>query len=83
MSKTITIQLAGETKAGSAEVQPVRDSLAKTTDGRGDGGIKPVIPSFQKTIRSLLMPLKTFLPKARLGANRKGICPFQAEPIQC
>ena len=39
MSKTMTIQLAGETDAGSAEAQPARDSRARATDGRRDDRI--------------------------------------------
>ena len=43
MSKTMTMLLAGETEAGSAEVQPARDSRAKATDGRRDDGKMSVI----------------------------------------
>jgi hypothetical protein len=38
MNKTMIMFLVGKTEAGSAEVQPVRDSRARATDGRrGDG----------------------------------------------
>jgi len=40
--------LAGETETGSAEVQPVRDSQAKATDGCRDDGIITVIPLLSK-----------------------------------
>ena len=52
MNKTMIILSAGETEAGSAEVQPARDSQAKATNGRGDGGILPVIPSLQRLFRA-------------------------------
>lgn len=47
MSKTMTMLLAGEKDAGSAEVQPARDSQARATDGRRDGGVMSVIPFLQ------------------------------------
>jgi hypothetical protein len=82
MSKTVTMLLAGETDAGSAEVQPARDSQTRATYGRRDDGIMPVIPFFQIPFGAFLCLLKTSLPKARLRANRKGVCPFHAEPVQ-
>ena len=82
MSKTMTMLLVGETEAGSAEVQPARDSRAKATDGRRDDGVMPVIPFSQIPFGAFLCLLKTSLPKARLRANRKGVCPFHAEPLQ-
>ena len=82
MSKTMTMWLVGETEAGSAEVQPARDSRAKATDGRRDDGMMSVIPFLPKPFGAFLCLLKTSLPKARLRANRKGVCPFHAEPLQ-
>ncbi len=41
MSELITIALVGETEAGSAEVQPARDSQLKATNCRWDGGLLP------------------------------------------
>ena len=40
-SKLITMLLAGETEAGSVEVQPARDSQLKATNCRWDGGLLP------------------------------------------
>ena len=57
----LIMPLAGETDAGSAEVQPARDSQTKATNCRGDGSYTPAIPfgDVQQAIQSLLMPLKT------------------------
>jgi len=56
MSKPITIALVGETEAGSAEVQPARDSQLKATNCRWDGSLTPAIPfyGFQRQFRTLL-----------------------------
>ena len=80
--RIMTMLLVGETEAGSAEVQPARDSRAKATDGRRDDGKMSVIPFPPKPFGAFLCLLKTSLPKARLRANRKGIFPFHTEPLQ-
>ena len=54
IDETMTILSAGETDAGSAEVQPVRDSQARATDDRRDGSTMPVILSFQKSSGAFL-----------------------------
>ena len=41
IEEIITMPLAGETEAGSAEVQPARDSRLKATNCRWDGGLLP------------------------------------------
>jgi len=41
VSELIIMLLAGETEAGSAEVQPARDSRPKATNCRWDGGLLP------------------------------------------
>ena len=46
-----TIHMAGQTEAGSAEVQPARDNRLIVTDCRWDGGSFVVIP-FHKRIQS-------------------------------
>ena len=43
MNEVNTIQSAGETDAGNAEVQPARDSRTRATNVAGDGG--PNLPS--------------------------------------
>ena len=82
MNKTMIILSAGKTEAGSAEVQPVRDSRAKATDGRRDDGVMPVIPSSQIPSRAFLCLKKP--PRRRRGKELivKGVCPFHAEPLQ-
>ena len=44
MSKLITMTLAGETEAGSVEVQPARDSQLNATNCRWGGSYTPAIP---------------------------------------
>ena len=44
--------LVGETEAGSAEVQPVRDSRAKATNCRWDGGLTSAIPLSDNQFRA-------------------------------
>ena len=47
LNTAMTILLAGEAEAGTAEVQPARDSRTKATDDSRDDSIMAVIPSFQ------------------------------------
>ena len=56
MIKLTRILLVGETEAGSAEVQPVRDSQLKATNCRRDGGYTPAIPFYEllRQFRALL-----------------------------
>jgi hypothetical protein len=62
-----TIQLAGKTEAGSAEVQPARDNRLIAMDCRWDGGSITVIPFYiHVQFGAFPMPKKTFLPKAGL-----------------
>jgi len=69
----ITILLAGETEAGSAEVQPARDSRLGVTDYRTGGRFQTGRPAHfrQTVIHNSLMPQKTSLPKARHSLNRQ------------
>ncbi len=41
MNELTRMTLAGETEAGSVEVQPARDSRFKATNCRWDGGLLP------------------------------------------
>ena len=41
VSELIIMLLAGETEAGSVEVQPARDSRFRATNCRWDGGLLP------------------------------------------
>ena len=65
MSELITMVLAGETEAGSAEVQPVRDSQAMATNCRWDGGLNSAVPLVNAQFRAFVC-LKNLLPKASL-----------------
>ena len=95
MSKLVTILLVGQTEAGSAEVQPARDSQLKATNCRRDGSYTPAIPfyKFQRQFRALSClkkPNKTAPPKAGSVSAEgrkslltvKWICPIYAEPVQ-
>ena len=65
--------LAGKTEAGSAEVQPARDSRLGVTDYRMGGRFQVGRPAhfLEMVIQNSLMPKKTSLPKARYSLNRK------------
>jgi len=73
IEEMITIQLAGETQAGSAEEQPVRDSRPGVTDYRIGGRFQTGRPAHFLVMvsQNSLMPKKTSLPKARYSLNRK------------
>ena len=81
VSEWIIILLAGETEAGSAEVQPIRlalragsarDSQLKATNCRRGGSYTPAIPFYEQgQFRALLCLRKTSLPKARQSLNSK------------
>ena len=93
-SKLITMLLAGETEAGSVEVQPARDSRFKATNCRWDGGLLPShftnLHDNSELCYALKKPDKTAPPKAGSvsaeGKNSlltvKRICPIHAEPLQ-
>ncbi|MFH1615408.1 MAG: hypothetical protein ABIG61_10060, partial [Planctomycetota bacterium] len=94
MSELITMTLVGQTEAGSAEVQPARDSQLKATNCRWGGSLIPAIPFYeQRQFRALLClkkPDKTAPPKAGSVSAEgrkslltvKRICPIHAEPVQ-
>jgi len=67
------MQLTGETEAGSAEVQPARDSRLGVTDYRMGGRSQIGRPAHSRelAIQNSPMPKKTSLPKARYSLNRK------------
>lgn len=73
IEEMITIPLAGETQAGSAEEQPVRDSRLGVTDYRMGGRFQTGRPAhfLEMVSQNSLMPKKTSLPKARYSINRK------------
>ena len=73
IEEMITIPLAGETQAGSAEEQPVRDSRLGVTDYRMGGRFQTGRPAhfLEMVSQNSLMPKKTSLPKARCSINRK------------
>jgi len=78
-----TIPLVGQTEAGSAEVQPARDSQPKATNCRWGGSYTPAIPFYEllRQFRALLCLKKP--PCRRQGSllTVKWICPIHAEPI--
>jgi hypothetical protein len=65
IDELITMALAGETEAGSAEVQPVRDSQTMATNCRWDGGLNSAVPLVNAQFRAFVC-LKNLLPKASL-----------------
>ena len=83
MSKLVTMMLAGKTEAGSAEVQPARDSQLNATNCRWGGSYTSAIPFYQKGRFRALLCLKKPPAEGRLCLlNVKWICPFHAEPVQ-
>jgi hypothetical protein len=73
IEEIITMPLAGETEAGSAEEQPARDSRLGVTDYRMGGRSQIGRPAhfLETVIQNSLMPNRTSLPKARYSLNRK------------
>jgi hypothetical protein len=73
IEEMITMPLAGETQAGSAEEQPARDSRLGVTDYCMGGRFQTGRPAhFLDTVsQNSLMPKKTSLPKARYSRDRK------------
>jgi len=73
MSKLITIALVGKTEAGSAEVQPARDSQPKATNCRRDGSLPPAIPFYdlQRQFRALLCLKKPPCRRQEKSLNRE------------
>ena len=95
MNKLITMLLAGQTQAGSVEVQPARDSRFKATNCRWDGGYNlPSHFTIRKDNSELCNALKNLIkrvpPKAvslfaegkKSLLTVKWICPIHAEPVQ-
>ena len=77
----VTMPLAGKTEAGSAEVQPARDSRLGVTDYRTGGRFQIGRPAhfLETVIQNSLMPKKTSTvrcpvdwPKASYSLNCKG-----------
>ncbi len=94
VNEWIIMLLAGETEAGSVEVQPARDSPLKATNCRWDGGLQPShFTSFDDNSElcyALKNLIKTVPPKAGSVSAEgrkslltvKRICPIHAEPVQ-
>jgi hypothetical protein len=81
MNKNMTILLAGETEAGSAEVQPARDSQAKATNCRRDGGLTSAVPLSDAQFRAFLCLKKPLAEGRYCLLTVKWICPIHAEPL--
>jgi len=83
MKELTKIALVGQTEAGSAEVQPAKDSQLKATNGRWGGSLTAAIPFYEllRQFRALLCLKKP--PCRRQGYLKtvKWICPFHAEPV--
>ena len=71
MSELITITLVGQTEAGSAEVQPVRDSQLNATNCRWGGSHLPSHLRRSADNSELCYAFENLLPKASLRANRE------------
>ena len=83
MNELTRIVLVGETDAGSAEVQPVRDSQLKATNCRWGGSLTPAIPFYEQGQFRALLCLKKPPAEGRYCLlSIKWICPFHAEPVQ-
>ena len=83
MNELTRIVLVGETDAGSAEVQPVRDSQLKATNCRWGGSLTPAIPFYEQGQFRALLCLKKPPAEGRYCLlNVKWICPIHAEPVQ-
>jgi len=83
VSELIIMLLAGETEAGSVEVQPARDSQLKATNCRWGGSLS-AIPFYEllRQFRALLC-LKNLLAEGKESLlTTKWICPIHAEPVQ-
>ena len=63
--------LAGETDAGSAEVQPARDSQLKATNCRWGGSYLPSHLRRSADNSELCYAFENLLPKASLRVNRE------------
>ena len=82
-SKLITMLLAGETEAGSVEVQPARDSRFKATNCRWDGGLLPShFTSFHDNSESCYASKKPLAEGKESLLTVKWFCPIHAEPVQ-
>ena len=72
MSELTRIVLVGKTDAGSAEVQPARDSQLKATNCRWGGSLTPAILFYDTgTIQSFVMPKKTSCRRQVLSLKYK------------
>ena len=83
MKELTRILLVGETQAGSAEVQPARDSQLKATNCRWGGSYTVAIPFYeQRQFRALLCLKKPLAEGEESLLTAKWICPIHAEPVQ-
>ena len=94
MKELTRMLLVGKTQAGSAEVQPARDSRLKATNCRWGSSYTSAIPFYdsQRQFRALLC-LKNLIKKSRPRRvpylaegkesllTKKWFCPIHAEPV--
>jgi len=83
MKELTRIPLVGETEAGSAEVQPARDSRLKAMNCRWDGSLTPAIPFYdsQRQFRTLLCLKKP--DKISPAEGGFSICRRQEKSLNC
>jgi len=65
MSELTRIPLVGKTEAGSAQVQPARDSQLKATNCRWGGSYTPAIPFYEHGQFRALLCLKNLIKQPR------------------
>ncbi len=73
IEKILIMRLAGETDAGSAEVQPAGDSRTKAMNCRRGGSYTPAAPFVRRSADNSEPSdaFKNLLPKASLRVNRE------------
>ena len=77
------IPLVGQTEAGSAEVQPARDTQPKATNSRWDGRQNLSPHLINRDHLELCHALKNLLAEGKKSLlTVKWFCPIHAEPIQ-
>ena len=79
----LIMRRAGETDAGTAAVQPARDSQTKATNRRGDGRTSAVpFYTHNPRFRAFLCLKKPIAEGKKSSLTGKALCPIPAEPIQ-
>ena len=77
MNEVNTIQSAGETEAGNAEVHPARDSRTRATNVAGMAGTQPAIPSSPRHSKPFYSLRKPESPHAAEKYSAKALVHFR------